>query len=282
MRQIEVSNCSYIYQPGTINAHQALDQINIAIDAGELTAVIGHGGSGKSTLALLLAGLFAPSSGEIKIGDGRIPPEQLFRQVGLVFQYPEHQLFASSVFEEVAFGARNAGTAEDYLPVKVRQALETVGLDPDLYWHRSPFELSGGQKRRVCLASLLAIDPAIIILDEPTAGLDAAGRRWLKNLLRELHCQGKTVLWISHDMSEVAELAERVIVLERGRVIADGATASVFSCEEQLAAAGLEIPQSARLVRELKARGLAIPGEAVTVDGAFAEIAAYLGGDGSV
>ena len=139
-----------------------------------------------------------------------------------------------------------------------------------------------GQKRRVCLASLLAIDPAIIILDEPTAGLDAAGRSWLKNLLCELHRQGKTVLWISHDMSEVAELAERVIVLERGRVIADGATASVFSCEEQLAAAGLEIPQAARLVRELKARGLAIPGEAVTVDGAFAEIAAYLGGDGSV
>lgn len=278
MCQIAVKNCSYTYQPGTISSHQALYDINLEIKQGELLAIIGHGGSGKSTLALLLAGLFVPERGTVTIGDGHIPTEQLFREVGLVFQYPEHQLFAQNVFEEVAFGARNAGTAEDYLPVKVRQALETVGLDPDQYWYHSPFELSGGQKRRVCIASLLAIDPGIVILDEPTAGLDAAGKSWMKELISSLNQQGKTVIWISHDMSEVAELARRVIVLEQGRLILDGDTKSVFSCEQQLAAAGLEIPRAAQLVRDLKAQGLPIPGEAVTVVGAFAEIAAYLGG----
>lgn len=279
MRQIEIKNCSYTYQPGTINSHQALYDINLAVDAGELIAIIGHGGSGKSTLALLLAGLFVPGSGTVTIGDGNIPPEQLFREVGLVFQYPEHQLFAQNVFEEVAFGARNAGVAEDYLPIKVRQALETVGLDPDQYWYSSPFELSGGQKRRVCIASLLAIDPGIVILDEPTAGLDAVGKKWMKALISSLNQQGKTVIWISHDMSEVAELARRVIVLEQGRIILDGDTADIFSCEDQLAASGLEIPHAARLVRELKAKGVPIPGKAVTVAGAFNELIAYLGGD---
>ena len=279
MRQIEVKNCSYTYQPGTINSHQALYDVNLSIEAGELLAIIGHGGSGKSTLALLLAGLFVPDSGTVTVGEGKTPPEEMFRHVGLVFQYPEHQLFAQSIFDEVAFGARNAGVAEEQLPSQVRKALEEVGLDPQRYWKQSPFELSGGQKRRVCIASLLAIDPQIVILDEPTAGLDAAGKQWMRELIASLNREGKTVIWISHDMSEVAELAQRVVVLSKGRVLLDGDTQTVFSCEQELNSAGLEIPQAARLVRELKAKGLPLPGRAVTVSGAFQELISYLGGE---
>ena len=274
--RIILEHVDYTYQPGSISEAAALRDISLQIAPGEMLAVIGHGGSGKSTLALLLAGLYQPTSGKLTICEDHRHDPMLFRQVGMVFQYPEQQMFGESVFEEVAFGARNMGTPNDYLPNKVRQALDLVGLDADVFWHRSPFMLSGGQKRRVCLASVLVVNPRIVILDEPTAGLDAGGRRWLADLMRRLHEKGKTVIWVTHDMTEAAELAERIIVLDRGRAVLDGSPADVFAEEEILAQAHLRIPTAAALVRGLRQRGLPLPGTAVTVQQAYAEISGWL------
>ncbi len=282
MWQIELKNCAYTYQPGTINAHIALSEINLKIKRGELIAVIGAGGSGKSTLSLLMSGLYQPIEGEVLLEGQPIDPATVFRQIGIVFQYPEQQLFCQSVFDEVAFAARNFGIPEDVLPAKINKALTEVSLDPEIYSQRNPFELSGGQKKRVCIASVLAINPPIVIFDEPAAGLDARGKKWMQALIKQLNSEGKTVIWISHDMSEVAEIARRVIVLRQGRVIMDDETEAVFEQEELLAEAGLAIPRAAYLVHELKARGLPIPGQAVTVAEAFTEIANYLGGEDDV
>lgn len=277
--QIKLEHVNYIYQPGTVNACQALQDISLCVDSGELCAIIGHGGSGKSTLALLMAGLYQPTAGQIRVGGALQSGSGAFRQVALVFQYPEQQLFGESVFEEVAFGARNYGTPADYLNTKVRQALVQVGLEPDAFWHRSPFSLSGGQKRRVCIASMLVFEPRVIILDEPTAGLDEGGRRWMMGLIRNLHSQGRTVIWITHNMAEAAELAQRIIVLNQGRVLLDNSPEQVFAEETALRQAGLDIPEAARLVRQLRQAGLSTAGKAVTVEQAFREIVACLGGE---
>ncbi len=273
--KIYLHNVDYIYQEGGPSETAALRGAELEIDSGELVAVIGHGGSGKSTLALLMSGLYKPTHGEVTV-TGAPDPARPFRSVGLVFQYPEQQLFGETVFEEVAFGARNQGTAEDYLPIKVREALEQVGLDADAMWYRSPFNLSGGQKRRVCLAGVLVMDPKLIILDEPTAGLDEGGRKWIAQLVRDLNAQGRTVVWITHNMTEAAEVARRVIVLNRGRIVLDGPPQQVFAAEEVLAEAHLTPPPAASLLRELQRRGWDIPAQAVTVDGACAEITGYL------
>ncbi|MBR3392304.1 MAG: energy-coupling factor transporter ATPase [Firmicutes bacterium] len=273
--KISLQHVDHIYQEGGVSETAALRDVDLTVDEGELVAVIGHGGSGKSTLALLMAGLYEPTSGQVEL-TGSKDPEHPFRSVGLVFQYPEQQLFGESVFEEVAFGARNQGVAEDYLPVKVREALEQVGLDPDVMWYRSPFSLSGGQKRRVCIAGVLVMDPQLIILDEPTAGLDEGGRKWIAQLVRRLNEEGRTVVWITHNMAEAAEVARRVIVLKEGRVLLDGPPQEVFSEEETLMTAHLTPPPAARLVRELRRRGWDIEASAVTVEGAAQEILAHL------
>lgn len=273
--KISLQQVDHIYQEGGVSETAALHDVDLTIGDGELVAVIGHGGSGKSTLALLLSGLNKPTKGEVQVSDCP-DPQHPFRSVGLVFQYPEQQLFGESVFEEVAFGARNQGTAEDYLPVLVRQALEQVGLDPDAVWHRSPFSLSGGQKRRVCLASVLVMDPQLLILDEPTAGLDEGGRHWIAQLVRTLNAEGRTVIWITHNMTEAAEVASRVIVLNQGRIVLDGTPRQVFAHEDVLAQAHLTVPPAAQLVRELQRRGWDIPAQAVTVDEACSEILAHL------
>ena len=274
--QLEIQHVEYIYQEGSISAHQALHDVCLTIKSGELIALIGHGGSGKSTLSLLLAGLYKPSSGRIDTYDVMNPQDSAFRSIGLVFQYPEQQMFAETVFDEVAFGAKNFGVPQDYLPLRVRKSLEQVGLDPETFSQRSPFSLSGGQKRRVCLAAVLAVEPKMIILDEPTAGLDEEGRRWMMQLARELHAEGRTVLWVTHNMQEAAELAERIIVLNQGRVLLDGTPQEVFAHEELLLQSGLAIPQAAAIVRELRQRGLDIPGQAISVAEAAEEIAHYL------
>ncbi|MBR0375525.1 MAG: energy-coupling factor transporter ATPase [Firmicutes bacterium] len=273
--KISLQHVDHIYQEGGVSETAALRDVDLTIDEGELVAVIGHGGSGKSTLALLMAGLYQPSSGTVEL-TGSKDPEHPFRSVGLVFQDPEQQLFGESVFEEVAFGARNQGVAEDYLPVKVREALAQVGLDPDVMWYRSPFSLSGGQKRRVCIAGVLVMDPQLIILDEPTAGLDEGGRKWIAQLVRRLNEEGRTVVWITHNMAEAAEVARRVIVLKGGRVLLDGPPQQVFSEEETLMSAHLTPPPAARLVRELQRRGWDIEASAVTVEGAAEEILSHL------
>ena len=272
--QIDFEQASFTYQSDSINACAALTDINLHIGPGELLAIIGHGGSGKSTLALLMAGLYKPTSGKVMMNGKEAKSGN--KAVGLVFQYPEQQLFGETVFEEVAFGARNFDVPEDYLPIRVRQALDDVGLSPDEFWHRSPFMLSGGQKRRVCIASMLSFSPKFIILDEPAAGLDEGGRLWIIDLVKKLHKDGKTVVWITHNMSEAAELAQRIVVLNAGRIIFDDNASEVFSHEEELRAVGLDIPEAASLVRSLKDKGKPVPGFAVTVDEAYSEIMAWL------
>ena len=200
--QIDLRHVGYTYQVGTPEAHPALVDVNLTIQSGELIAMIGHGGSGKSTLSLILAGLYKPTTGLVETYDLAAGGKDVFPSVGLVFQYPEHQLFAETVYEEVVFGARNFGVPQDYLPLRVRKSLTAVGLDPDEFWDRSPFSLSGGQQRRVCIAGVLAVEPKMIILDEPTAGLDEGGRRWMLDLVRQLHQAGRTILWITHNMQE--------------------------------------------------------------------------------
>lgn len=278
---IVAEDVGFTYQPGSIFSCIALQAINLTIKKGEFVALIGHGGSGKSTMATLMAGLYKCTSGRIMIGGQSLENDTIFRKVGLVFQYPEQQLFGETIFEEVSFGAKNFGTPEDYLPVKVRNALLDVGLDPDQFWHRSPFTLSGGQKRRVCIAGILAIDPEVLILDEPSAGLDEGGRRWIMDLVRRLNAAGKTIIWISHNMSEVAELAQRLVVISEGMIIADGNPREVFMQREKLEQAGLAVPPVTELCEKLSASGWPLPRGIITVDEAFVAISGLLGGDGN-
>ena len=271
-----IDHVNYIYEEGTITETAALHDVSLTIEQGEMIALIGHGGSGKSTLALMMAGLVSPTSGSLLLSNHDRPDASLFHSVGLVFQYPEQQMFGQSVFEEVAFGPRNYGVPEDYLPARVRQALEEVDLPADEFWHRSPFLLSGGQKRRVCIASVIAMNPRVIIFDEPSAGLDEAGKAWLSALIRRLNSEGRTVIWITHNMEEAAEHARRIIVLDHGKVVLDGTPQQVFAEEDVLRRANLTIPYAARLVRELKRRGADLPGQAVTVEHAYREILSWL------
>jgi energy-coupling factor transport system ATP-binding protein len=273
----------YSYQTAGLQAVEALHDVDLQISPGEIVALIGHSGSGKSTLAQLLTGLIMPACGEISVGGvshAALPKGAIFRKVGLVFQYPEQQLFAETVAEEVAFGARNFGMAEAKLPQAVEKALKEVGLPPQEFSTRSPFALSGGQKRRLCIACVLAMNTDILILDEPTAGLDEGGRLWMLQLARRLQGQGKTIVWISHNMEEVAELAERIILLHQGRVLKDGLPQTVFAAAEEISALGLDIPAAAKLVRQGKSLGLPVPGEAITVAGACRELLEWLGGEG--
>ncbi|MCL2496851.1 MAG: energy-coupling factor transporter ATPase [Clostridiales bacterium] len=278
---ISLKNVFYTYQPGSVHASPALHDISMEIKRGELAALIGHSGSGKSTLAQLITGLMPPGGGEIHVNGvahSALPKGAIFSGVGLVFQYPEQQLFAETVFDEVAFSPKNMGISEGKLPQLVRQALYDVGLDAEQLWQRSPFTLSGGQKRRLCLASVLAMGAEVLIFDEPAAGLDEGGRQWIIELARRLNSQGKTILWISHNMEEVAELAARILVLSEGSLLFDGSPAEVFAAQEKLFSLGLDIPAAAKLVRQARAEGIDIPGGAITVAGAYDEIAAWLGG----
>lgn len=278
---IRVTDLGFTYQPGSVNAATALQGLNLEFQRGELTALIGHSGSGKSTLAQLLVGLMLPTAGtvEVKGQDCHdLPKGAIFRDVGLVFQYPEQQIFGETVLEEVAFGPRNFQVPEEQIEKIVAKALEDVGLKPELFLQRSPFSLSGGQKRRVCIASMLAMGAEILILDEPTAGLDEGGRSWIHDLARRLQKQGRTVVWISHNMEEVAELAGRILVLAQGKLLMQGSPAQVFAHERELAELGLDIPVAAKLVRRLRESGAPLAGQAMTVEAAYREISAWLGG----
>lgn len=277
---IVLENVSYTYHPGTPHAWEALHGVNLTLQDHESVGLIGATGSGKSTLVQHLNGLLRPTSGRVLV-DGvdtaarRADLDRVRRKVGLVFQYPEQQLFAATVHEEIAYGPRNLGLPPDAVEAQVRWALEAVGLGPELL-ERSPFSLSGGQARRVALAGVLAMRPQVLILDEPTAGLDPQGRREMLDLVRRLHAGGMGVVLVSHSMEDVAELVARVVVLDRGRIVLDGPAADVFHRHADLAALGLSAPAAARLVDLLRARGWPLPGRAVTVAEAVAEIAAAL------
>ncbi|HSK69826.1 MAG TPA: energy-coupling factor transporter ATPase [Candidatus Limnocylindria bacterium] len=280
---IVLEKVTYVYRSGPLS-NQALEDVSLTIGDGEIVALIGHTGSGKSTLAQHLNGLLAPNSGRVLV-DGRDVNEKdagrkaLRLSVGLVFQYPEHQLFEETVFKDVAFGPRNMGLGEEEIDARVREAMQTVGLDPEEVGPRSPFELSGGQMRRVALAGVLAMKPRVLVLDEPTAGLDPRGRDFLLGDLKKLNDAGTTIVLISHSMDDVVRLARRVVVLERGRVVMDGTPREVFSQGERLAAMGLDVPQAFRLARILREGGVAL-GDAMTMEELADALAAAVKGDG--
>ena len=270
MSILRTEGLTYVYGEGTPFVRQAITDVNLKIEADSLYALIGHTGSGKSTLVQHLNGLFRPTAGHVYLNEDDIwqDPKQIRKvrfRVGLVFQYPEYQLFDETVAKDIAFGPRNLGLSEEEIRERVAWAAETVGLSRDLL-EKSPFDLSGGEKRRAAIAGVLAMKPEVVILDEPTAGLDPKGRdRLLDNLTAYRRENHTTVLLVSHSMEDVARVADHVIVMNDGRIEMTGATADVFGQADRLTEIGLNVPVITRVMRQLRARGADLPDNVLTV-----------------
>lgn len=281
---LRLKHVNYIYGVGSGYEKQALRDVSLEIPDGQFIGVVGHTGSGKSTMMQILNGLEKPTSGEVFYGDrsvtaGEISGKELRSKVGLVFQYPEHQLFEVSVIKDVEFGPRNMGLSGIEVQKRSFDALKMVGIGDELL-DVSPLALSGGQKRRVAIAGVLAMKPEVLILDEPTAGLDPRGREELLELLAELHREWEmTVLLVSHCMEDVARYADRVLVMNRGQLVLDGEPAQIFRYEEELSQIGLGVPQSVRVMRLLRQKGIPVTSEALTPQDAAEEISKMLNGD---
>ena len=279
---IALEHVNYIYSPGTAYEKRALNDISLEIGQGQFVGIIGHTGSGKSTLIQHLNGLMKATSGDILYDGQSIYAEgydmrKLRSQVGLVFQYPEHQLFEVDVISDVCFGPKNQGLSEEESEKNAREALELVGF-PEKYYKQSPFELSGGQKRRVAIAGVLAMKPKVLILDEPTAGLDPKGRDEILDQIAKLHKEtGMTVVLVSHSMEDVARYVDRIIVMNQGSVMFDDIPKRVFAHYRELEAVGLAAPQVTYLMHELAAAGIPVSVDATTVAEAKEEILAKLG-----
>ena len=260
---INIQQLSHTYLPGSALAYPALSNISLTISEGEFLGIIGHTGSGKSTLIQHLNGLLLPTEGSVLV-DGLDTREKKLRKqirslVGMVFQYPEYQLFDETVARDVAFGPKNMGLAEDEIATRVNEALRLVGLDPEAFSEKSPFELSGGEKRRAALAGILAMRPKYLVLDEPMAGLDPRGRREILALVESLRRDfGTGIVMVSHSMDDVAMYADRIAVLDQGSLFMVGTPEEVFSHSAELLDMGLNLPQATQLVRALRARGVAI------------------------
>ena len=278
---IRLENVNYIYGEGSGQEKWALKNINLAIHDREFIGIVGHTGSGKSTLTQLLNGLEKPSSGTIYYNDEDIQADgyerrKLRQKVGLVFQYPEHQLFEVSVIKDVEFGPRNLGLSNLDVEKRSFDALKQVGLSDDLL-DVAPFALSGGQKRRVAIAGVLAMQPEVLILDEPTAGLDPAGRTEILELLKKLHEENNiTVILVSHSMDDVARYAGRILVMNQGELVLDGEPQKVFRYRDELRKIGLDVPQSTNILYELRDRGMAVGTEGITPEQAAECIAGSL------
>ena len=261
MSEIIVEKLRHVYSAGTPFEVAAIENIDLVIPQGQLAAVIGHTGSGKSTFIQHLNALLSPSSGKVICGGKDINESKLSRkevksQVGLVFQYPEYQLFEETVYKDIAFGPRNMKLPEEEIDQRVREAAGFTGVDEELL-DKSPLELSGGQKRRVAIAGVIAMRPGVLILDEPTAGLDPAGcRQILENICSYREKTGATVIIVSHNMDDVARIAERIIVFSHGRIVMDGTAKEVFSRAEELVEIGLDVPHATELALALKKQGL--------------------------
>ena len=277
---IILDHVNYIYEAGTAMEHAALKDVNLVIPDGQFIGLIGHTGSGKSTLVQLLNGLLAPTSGSVyyngaDIHDSDYNKKELRRKVGLVFQYPEHQLFEIDVFSDVCFGPKNLGLDKKEVELRAYAALKQVGLE-DEYFYQSPFDLSGGQKRRVAIAGVLAMKPEVLVLDEPTAGLDPKGRDEILDQIAALKREtGITVLLVSHSMEDVAKYVDRIIVMNKGRVMYDDEPREVFKQYHELEAVGLAAPQVTYIMKELREHGYDVSDEVTTIEEAKQEILAY-------
>ncbi|MFR2867816.1 MAG: energy-coupling factor transporter ATPase [Oscillospiraceae bacterium] len=280
---LEVKNLTYIYSAGTPFEHKALDDISFSVERGEFIGIIGHTGSGKSTLMQQLNGLLKPTSGTVLLdgqdiwSDKKLTRQARFR-VGLVFQYPEYQLFEETVYKDIAFGPKNMGLSAEEVDRRVREAAGFVGLT-EQQLEVSPFDLSGGQKRRVAIAGVLAMEPEVLILDEPTAGLDPVGRsEILGNIQSYRKAKNATIMMVSHSMEDVARLTDRLLVMNGSKLAMDAPPAQVFTHAEELTQMGLNIPQVTQVFLELKKLGLDVK-NVYTIDQAAAEIRRLKGGD---
>lgn len=278
---ITIKNLTHIYNEGMPFEKMALEDINIEIQTGEFVGIIGHTGSGKSTLIQMFNGLLKPTRGEVLVNGQNIHGDKANRKeirqkVGLVFQYPEYQLFEMTVKEDVAFGPKNLGLDKAEVDARVKYALDAVGLD-DSYYDKSPFELSGGQKRRVAIAGVLAMKPEILILDEPTAGLDPKGRNELFEQLQKMHRElGLTIVLISHSMEDVARYAKKLFVLYKGKIAYQGTPREVFANGKKLEEIGLAMPQIRYIMQALKDKGMPVTEDVLTVEEAAELLIKYL------
>lgn len=267
---IKINHLTHVYGENSVFEKKALDDISLEINDGEFIGLIGHTGSGKSTLIQHLNALLVPTSGEVLLNGENIYADKsklktIRQKVGLVFQYPEHQLFEMTVYKDVAYGPGNLGLSEDEIDKRVREALETVGLGEKIY-EKSPFELSGGQKRRAAIAGVLAMEPEVLILDEPTAGLDPKGRDEILDAIKLMHEKRKiTVILVSHSMEDVAKLVDRIVVLAKGKIAVTGTPKEVFAQTEKLESIGLAAPQISYVFSELIQRGYDVPSDVYTV-----------------
>lgn len=268
---IQINHLTHIYGGGTAFEKKALDDVNIEIETGSFVGLIGHTGSGKSTLIQHLNALIKPTSGEILLNGENINADKsklrsIRQRVGLVFQYPEHQLFEMTVYKDVAYGPSNMGLSDEEIDQRVKKSLEIVGIDESVY-EKSPFEISGGQKRRVAIAGVLAMEPEVLILDEPTAGLDPKGRDDILYAIKNMHDKlGITVILVSHSMEDVAKLVDKIIVMHRGHAVIQGTPAEVFTKSAGLEKLGLAAPQISYVFAKLKERGMEVPSDVFTVD----------------
>lgn len=276
---------SFYYNKGQKDEVQALDSITMTIEKHEYVGLIGHTGSGKSTLVQHMNGLNIPQEGTLTVdsittSDPKASLRTLRQRVGLVFQYPEDQLFEETIFKDIAFGPKNLKLPESEITERVRWAMEAVGLNYDTMRDESPFEISGGQKRRVAIAGVLALRPSYLILDEPTAGLDPHGRDEILKTVRRLYDDNPdmTIILVTHSMEDIAEQANRIIVVDKGRLVMDGTPHAIFARRKELEAIGLTVPQVTQLMQRLREAGLALDDSAITVEEAVTALSAYLNG----
>ncbi|BDR76752.1 energy-coupling factor transporter ATPase [Clostridium tetani] len=275
---IKIENLTHVYMQETPFEKKAIDDVNLEIKNGEFIALIGHTGSGKSTLIQHINGLLKPHSGRIIIDDiditkKEVKMSEIRKKVGLVFQYPEYQLFEETIEKDIAFGPKNLNLSEEEINKRIKRAMNIVGLDYEKYRDKSPFELSGGQKRRVAIAGVVAMEPEVLILDEPTAGLDPKGRDEILGEIKDLHKEyNMTIILVSHSMEDVAKLATRVLVMHKGKCILDGEPSQVFNEVDTLESVGLAAPQVTYLMRNLKEKGFNISENIFTIEQAKKEL----------
>jgi energy-coupling factor transport system ATP-binding protein len=279
---IEVRNISHIYSEGLPHESVALFDISFDISDGEFVGIIGHTGSGKSTLLQHLNGLLKPKSGQIVVGGvditaGKVSMIDVRRRTGLVFQYPEYQLFEETVAKDVAFGPTNLGLSPEEIEKRVEEALGLVGLDYHEFKEKSPFDLSGGEKRKVAIAGVIAMKPEVLILDEPTAGLDPKAHRDILNMIENIHDHEKNItILVTHKMDDVARLADKVMVMESGKLVMNGTPTEIFSRKDELQAMGLSIPEATELISDLRDCGMNLDTNVLTLEQAEETLVSYL------